>query len=1130
MQFARSLLSLLLVFQFIFAPTAWGQSRNSTGVPQSPPPPLFDDPIVEEFANAPWSYPKFGPFRSDDKILDEDPYFLRTQAWVQTRASGQLSGEFSAIESDGGLLVQAPSSGIALRIDRPLRPLFQTEEFIFLQATDRDLFASKSQKGEEVSEGIFYLAKDYLEAEASSSRRQVPVFFIPLHDSGWTETITAIGFAEMDLLALTNRSGATETLELQDIETATKLYLLNLRMAVFQQLHVQPEVLRRHIQSSGRTLPQDFPFVLPARGSTAGFGMFYTTVDLDNPKNSLVPVLASQSSWLRWLLPQAQASDLLSPDLLQRLLIIGGITTTALVSSVWLKYTVMKDKIKERRQFIERREDDLARSRGEAAPVRSGTLATIKRETKDVVDVFSHMLATVSGITGTSTGYLLEYLADKLPGKVGRSPNGLIRRFLEYTFLYSRKQNEMIAANWNTFILGVAILGSIDTAFVALQLILVSPVFFPWVAQSFGPDMKERIDQSFSGQNADMNNIVTSEIIRNLAAYLVSGAYSYSAKMRATLIEIVKPEIMKEMAAAGLNPLDKENEPEFNKRMEERIDRMLIERGLPSKKEFLFSAPSAVRKLAHFLGYEVSNALPDVADKNDNFLLEKSRWGIVSFALKRALEAAEELSTHTAGPTTTSAIQILKNLSTKFHVLKRMVTNWRHPWQNLKDGVEVRRALTLLSYDGAVLDASVKYKDFWSKFNGDAEGAELAAQLFRQALFGIIQDRPGYLQPSAEESAKLLSEALEEAQQESTRVTNANAEYVLLRAFEILKRKVAAKQNAATAQEWKPAKQDFLERWQAARAHKVATKAVSKLPPVESNDPVELRRISEHRYREEYRKALGRIVGLHALPAEKSELVRAVQHNADEEVEANLNSNPGMKAYVDNLNDGERVRFLTHQYALAFLTNYTSLTVNNSTVVGLTSSEQPGRLQWLRQLSVVDRDTFVGRTLTKSLRAIESLTDPNAHQPGLGYWARRNIPFGVDMHVEKQLIQRGIWVGATVGWATSYYIWQVKFPWDTYVFFYVTSAFTGIASMWLDRFNMNLGNRPMEGLWPKIKYSTLYSWVTYPTYIPFMFYIDDWKNITQSIGVGIQELPNTVTTAGQTVYTGCAELLSKLVQ
>jgi hypothetical protein len=167
----------------------------------------------------------------------------------------------------------------------------------------------------------------------------------------------------------------------------------------------------------------------------------------------------------------------------------------------------------------------------------------------------------------------------------------------------------------------------------------------------------------------------------------------------------------------------------------------------------------------------------------------------------------------------------------------------------------------------------------------------------------------------------------------------------------------------------------------------------------------------------------------------------------------------------------------------------------------------------------------VDNVWTKSLRGLESLTDPNAHRPGIAYWARRNIPFGVDMGVERSIIQRGIWTGATVGWATSYYLWQVKFPWDAYVFFYITSAATGIASMWLDRFNMNLGNRPMEGLWPKIKYSVLYSWVTYPTYIPFMFFVDDWKAATAWVSTQVSTGASVAGTYITEAAQSCMRLL-----
>lgn len=1085
------------------------------------------DPMWDDFVQAPWVQPKYGPFDKGDTLLDQDPYFLRSQAWVK---SGAISGDSVAfVEGTRALSLQIPSSEFRLVLNGNFRAVFETEAFIFLQNTNPQLFTKKSDSDESPAEGLFYIPKDYMLSESQGAKRPVPVLFLPLHGTGWTQTINAVSFAEGDLLAISNPTGNQETIEFEDVHALTKLYLFNLRLAVIQKLKNNPDLMKTtfaKIQSG--SLPPEFPFVLPARGSTAGFGMFYTTLDLDQPDGSIAKIKTQPSYFSNIFLPKAHADDLLSPDFLNRLLIIGGIVSTALVASIVLKYTVLKERMAERRAYVQERKDDLARKTGKEVQHPPQTrLNHVTREAKEIVDVFSHSLATVSGFVTTSTGYLLEYMADKLPGKTGYSPNGYVRRFLEYTFLYSRNQGENIAANWNTFILGVAVLGTIDTAFVALQLLVVSPIFFPWASQAFGNRIEERVTNSFSGGNEDMNNIVTSEIIRNLSAYVASGAYSYSSEVRNTMIEIVGPEITKEMRAKGLDPALKENETEFKKRLEARIDRLLIERGLPSRKEFLFSAPSTVRKIAHFLGYEVGNILPksEGNTEKDKFILEQSRWGIVGYSLKRALEAAQELSVTSNGPEVNSAIQVLQSLQTRFHVLKRMVTNWRHPWQNLKDAVDVRRALTLLSYDGPIVGNGLRYKDLWKKFNGDQAGAELAGKLFRQSLFGLIQDQPAYLQPSSEDSAKFLLEALKQAQEEAKELTDSNAEYVLLRSFEILKKKILERQAAAAANDWKPAKQGWLERWQRRRAHEAAVKATSSHVPTNTDDLEVLKNASHEAYREEYRKALARQVGLHVLPPEKSALVRMAMKAADSATEDSIKNNQGKAAYIETLHEIEKVQFKSHLYANNFLTAYTELTYNNSTVVPLTSSEQPGRLQWLRQLSFVDSDTFMGRTLTKVLRGAESLVDATAFGPGLEFWARRNFPFAIDAKVIANQKMRGIWTAATVGWAGSYYIWQVKFPWDTYVFFFLTLGFTSMASQWLDRFNMNLGNRPMEGIGSKIKYSVMYSWVTYPTYIPFMFFIDDWKAMTGWVSTKTSELATATGTAVTNTAQECMKLL-----
>src|SRR5690606_36709949 len=80
---------------------------------------------------------------------------------------------------------------------------------------------------------------------------------------------------------------------------------------------------------------------------------------------------------------------------------------------------------------------------------------------------------------------------------------------------------------------------------------------------------------------------------------------SYSANQRNILLEIVRPEVERQMALEGKDFNDPRFLGEYNHRIETRLELMLVERGLPTNKEFLFSGPSLMRSIAHLMGYKV---------------------------------------------------------------------------------------------------------------------------------------------------------------------------------------------------------------------------------------------------------------------------------------------------------------------------------------------------------------------------------------------------------------------------------------------------------------------------------------------------------------------------------------------
>jgi hypothetical protein len=1247
------------------------------------------DPLIKEFAEAPWAPPQTGPYEANDPLLDQDPYFMASQSYVAPFAANDLSGTSYRL-SRGAIDIQMRGAPRALRLNQPLAPLFEVENFLFLQSTDRSLFTSKV--GEDGGEGLFFIDKRYLQTETRkrSDLRPIPVFFVPLSGKGWTGKVHNVSVQPFTTIALRTANGEAVTLDSQIISQMAQVLHNNVVYATIMALKHDPvaAAVARQKFNANTGAPLELPFARIPRGSTAAFGTYFTGVNLDDPSKGISPV-SGRSGFNFDLVPRAYASELLSPDVLDRLLTVGKITGTVYMMGLIAQYTLLRERMLERRAFIETQEDAIAAAEGKPLKNRSGALFKVKREFLETIDVFSHGLATLSAGAGITAGFILEYGADRFWGESGRNPNGWIRWGLSKTFLYARKQNEFIGANWQSFYLGVVILGGIDTGGVVAQMLWASPVFFPWVASFMGPEIHERISHEFSGASAANNNVITSEIMRNFTGYFVSGAYSYASSQRQALMEIVRPEVENQFRKEGKNPEDPKHGKDLEKRIEARLELLLIERGLPSNKEFLFSAPSVIRGMAKILGYKVDReslyrskdyqqkkkefaseqerktyeakkALHDMISakmdeaialaeqypenranverlkKNaeeykrkslkqlesesdeESFVLEKARWGLLSHALKQSHQAALELAkAHPNDARLQAALKILKETKDKYHVVLNVLKNPFKVGTALKDALDVRKMLTVLSYEGPVVGAAVKYLDLWKEGKDQPEAAAVAARIYRQALFGLIDGHQGYLRPSLADLEKFGVEARKEAEaafRSASPEVGFNDADLEIATMEIVKQKV---QNAAKAQQdaaWRPEKQDWLERHQRDRAHRLAMIEVQERLPVavETNPAMEValacgnaEMICESAsdnpplkaaeevvaqnpelaaiYKESYAKALTEGVGLH--PIEKAQyapeiaqlekiadieqkvlsrtevdpeyqralergdvarlnelpllsaefdarmdealkhdpqalqtyrdlrshgvdvnkrleeirnesgLVEKIAAAAEAEIKDNMENNPGWKNYHAQLDPVGQVRFLTHQYADAFLAKYVEGTVSNSKNVTLTSPAQPGVFQKLRQTKFLKGDGFLARTAKLILRAAESPMDATAYRPGFGNWLRRNIPWYQDAKTNVQLTFRIMWTSLTIGYLAQYYIWQVRFDWPTAFFFLWTGGITSIVHYWLDRLMMNMGIRPMHDTASKVKYSMLYTWLTYPSYIPFFFFYADFKKL-----------------------------------
>jgi hypothetical protein len=269
------------------------------------------------------------------------------------------------------------------------------------------------------------------------------------------------------------------------------------------------------------------------------------------------------------------------------------------------------------------------------------------------------------------------------------------------------------------------------------------------------------------------------------------------------------------------------------------------------------------------------------------------------------------------------------------------------------------------------------------------------------------------------------------------------------------------------------------------------------------------------------------VVGLYPFAPENSALVRKVQIEADNEVESSMESQ-GMKYYSEHLAPVDKLRFVTHLYAEAFVNNYVNLTASKSSEVRLDSPEQPGFFQQARQSRIAMAQGFVGKATTKILRLVESPWANNAYGLGFTQWRHRNLPFYRDGSAAVIYRLRTFIGYATAMWASQYYIWQAKFPWTVYVFFVLTATVLVALKSWLDRTLINLNYPPLNKVWYKMLYGVVWTWLSYFDYVPFFFFKDDFVTLfDQYIGTPLSTTWDFLSAIPDKVSSACRDLLGK---
>ncbi len=1033
-----------------------------------------EDPIWQKFADTQGAHFNL-TFDANDPAIDQDPFFVRSQSWQDQAKSVST---ISFLKTNESLEISIPGVSKTLKLNLALIPIQSTEEFIFFSLDNKsELFKKAAGIDRTPGEGIFFIHRDNL-AQQALAGFPTPVFFFPLAGSGWTGNLSSLQLPQIDSIVVANEEESV-AIELRDVETVMKAQQINLMMA-------------SALTAKNRNDASLAKF--PAAGMTAAFGLFFTGLDLQMPEKSMWKNKSNDSTsswyselskkftrWLPVLIQPARAFDL-PAELVARLVFVGSVLTGMLATSVVIKYAHpgVRKKLKELRV--------------DQTPTKN-PIKIARREIKETFDVFAAVTTTAAQIASVTFANSLEIFLDKFAPSYAAADHSLIRRFLKNTYYFSRDSVRKIPVNSKTFMLGAVVMGSVDTAMVAVQY----QVAVPWIAQTVSPhvgeDLQNRIDKTFDPTNPETKKIAMQDTIRNGIAYLQVGASSYSAESRAQEIDAVTKEIESEMKARGQDPEDPKLQSEKNKKIEEKINIRLKQKGLPDANQFLFDMSTIFSRVPKALGYQA----PEELQANQSFLLE-SRFGLSKNALDKAIEVATQWVKTDSSQTAREALALLEETSRSMSFVKGALKG--------KAGIaEARRArqqLTVLSYEGPVEFVLEHMPETWGK-NYSGQSAQAAGLMFRQALYSYLSKEGDDLLFASKKNTEGFGEEAKARALEAMKKDNPSIEIANLNSeqqFEFKLRTQIEINNLARAQsirdkaeKYTPPKQSWFVRRQLTRAQKEADLKMEKfLMTAEGASAVEEVLFAKKQLF--FRDSLAKQVGLYiedrdvAAAQGREDYVKmldAVDKKATEQTEIEFKQDPNLARYLEKATEAEKAKLKLFNYANNFFAKYKEA-ATESELVKPTDPAQPGRFQRLRQTEVVRNSNF----LTRTLRTLESFGDDQAMKLGLGDAMLRNIPLASDlMHSHKRMLKT-ILPMLTVSYMWNFFVWQVHIPFSAWALFAMTAAATISApSQWLNRmFRMN-GLKAMDGVMSKIAYGLPYAWVTFAGMFPIMLFSGD---------------------------------------
>lgn len=1173
----------------------------------------LENPLLGEFVNDKPLDDKFKTtFKRNSTFLDSDPFFLNSQKWTisSTHNNSSDTKVITVITSSEKTLINIPGRSTALELAIGLTPVIETDDYlIFSLSSQSSVFDEKDP--ENSSEGLFYISKTQLfnsqqiseTSHKLKSSSAVQVNFFPLPGHGWMGELESfeseqnlnyiidqelgknlISFGSINtgsLVIYNNNDNTPLVIELADIEEHEKHMKLNLTLARMVTL-----------EGERSSKIEDFN-INPANGTTAAFGNFITGINLESSTSSYwaksnfdkLNLNVIQPA-LDTILPKAHASfglESIDPEVVQRLLFVGKLVGSTFVGALALKYSIYRDRYKKLYEhkipedikkkgikglfqiyipeeskikvnpqagFLKR----LAQSVGEKLQPAYNIkpVKLFRNEVKGVFDVYAHSLVAVVKTMPITIINVIEYLQDRYASNLAASKNSMIRKSFNATFGWTRGTMKDLAVSHKTWWLGSIVMGTVDTALVVLQLLFLVPAITNKIEGDSAVADANSVDIVDDGidKRSAKSEFVISEIIRNITGYFNSGAYGYSHEQKLIYNDRVENEVDTAYRKKGIDPKSKDIQDEREKLIKDKLDNVMVRKGLPGKDEFLFDAISLTRNTTKKLGYSAT-ALGVSPETSGKFIFEHGRWGLMFPALNNAIRSAKKIESESPSTEGQKVIALLESIKSRKSRLSALVKQGLNIFSSskrnyFKEAKEVRQLLTLLSFGDDISKVSSHLPKWYSDLATDSETALSAARIYSLSLLSIVEGNKSYsesdlnvvntvnkhfsLRSIEDLNEKNLTKELgleaagklNEIKTQHDTNNNFSKKLMEIKSYKAIYDAIGRKKEVLT---YKPKKESLL------RTPVVSTQKHIARKRTENEILKEGISISskegQAKYNTIYSKHMANIVGLSIY--EDTEFIKAVHKETDEQAKVFMETEEQVQ-HLSTLDFDEAVRYESEAYASIFLDTYISKSVHSDDYLKAKSPQQPGFFQKLRKRINRNNDSFEDfkaegtvRGFKKklisfsnvSLRAVESLWSTESNKLGLIHMIDRRIPLAHDTWRNFARNLKTIPMGLTFGYLIAYNVWQVKMDYSVWVLFMATSWTVVMMVEANNRYMQNIGKKPMGSTFEKIWYAVIHSMLTFPAYIPIMLWADPFngwwsEKISKSMGPKIDSATNAL--------------------